>query len=180
MMQVEESPDVRRWWMQETDQEVARGCCDSFALGMHPHTPFPDTFICICELAGTLCQHWHRPAQGSSSVWPSWNNAIANWTDATFICVIGSELVQKHVGEGARMVRELFEMARSKKVCIIFLDEVDAIGGAHFDDGAGGDNEIQCTMLELINQLDGFDPRGKIKVLMATNRFVGTVLLLIH
>ena len=68
--------------------------------------------------------------------------------------MIGSELVQKYVGEGARMVRELFEMARSKKACIIFFDEVDAIGGARFDDGAGGDNEVQRTMLELINQLD--------------------------
>lgn len=97
---------------------------------------------------------------------------MANRTDATFIRVIGSELVQKYVGEGARMVRELFEMARSKKACIIFFDEVDAIGGARFDDGAGGDNEVQRTMLELINQLDGFDPRGNIKVLMATNRFV--------
>jgi 26S proteasome regulatory subunit T1 len=98
--------------------------------------------------------------------------AVANRTDATFIRVIGSELVQKYVGEGARMVRELFEMARSKKACIIFFDEVDAIGGARFDDGAGGDNEVQRTMLELINQLDGFDPRGNIKVLMATNRYV--------
>lgn len=63
------------------------------------------------------------------------------------------------------MVRELFEMARSKKACLIFFDEIDAIGGARFDDGAGGDNEVQRTMLELINQLDGFDPRGNIKVL---------------
>jgi len=84
--------------------------------------------------------------------------------------VIGSELVQKYVGEGARMVRELFEMARSRNACIIFFDEIDAIGGARFDDGAGGDNEVQRTMLELINQLDGFDARGNIKVLMATNR----------
>jgi len=96
--------------------------------------------------------------------------AVANRTDACFIRVIGSELVQKYVGEGARMVRELFQMARTKKACIIFFDEIDAIGGARFDDGAGGDNEVQRTMLELINQLDGFDPRGNIKVLMATNR----------
>merc|ERR1712147_391224 len=96
--------------------------------------------------------------------------AVANRTDACFIRVIGSELVQKYVGEGARMVRELFEMARSKKACIIFFDEIDAVGGARFDDGAGGDNEVQRTMLELINQLDGFDARGNIKVLMATNR----------
>ncbi|XP_065842762.1 26S proteasome regulatory subunit 7 [Oscarella lobularis] len=96
--------------------------------------------------------------------------AVANRTDACFIRVIGSELVQKYVGEGARMVRELFEMARTKKACIVFFDEIDAIGGTRFDDGAGGDNEVQRTMLELINQLDGFDPRGNIKVLMATNR----------
>ncbi|CDH14707.1 26S protease regulatory subunit 7 homolog [Zygosaccharomyces bailii ISA1307] len=96
--------------------------------------------------------------------------AVANRTDATFIRVIGSELVQKYVGEGARMVRELFEMARTKKACIIFFDEIDAVGGARFDDGAGGDNEVQRTMLELITQLDGFDPRGNIKVMFATNR----------
>lgn len=126
--------------------------------------------------------------------------AVANRTDACFIRVIGSELVQKYVGEGARMVRELFEMARSKKgtylaiplsqhscihlanssllliiiafliACLIFFDEIDAVGGARHDDGQGGDNEVQRTMLELINQLDGFDARGNIKVLMATNR----------
>eukprot|EP00730_Choanoeca_flexa_P016514 TRINITY_DN7822_c0_g1_i2.p1 TRINITY_DN7822_c0_g1~~TRINITY_DN7822_c0_g1_i2.p1 ORF type:complete len:438 (+),score=115.58 TRINITY_DN7822_c0_g1_i2:79-1392(+) len=96
--------------------------------------------------------------------------AVANRTDAAFIRVIGSELVQKYVGEGARMVREIFELARTKKAAIIFFDEVDAIGGARVDDGAGGDNEVQRTMLELITQLDGFDARGNIKVLMATNR----------
>ena len=96
--------------------------------------------------------------------------AVANRTDACFIRVIGSELVQKYVGEGARMVRELFQMARSKKACIIFFDEVDAIGGTRHDDSGGGDNEVQRTMLEIVNQLDGFDSRGNIKVLMATNR----------
>jgi 26S proteasome regulatory subunit T1 len=94
--------------------------------------------------------------------------AVANRTDAAFIRVIGSELVQRYVGEGARMVRELFQMARSKKACIIFFDEVDAIGGTRFD--GDGDNEVQRTMLEILNQLDGFDARGNIKVLMATNR----------
>lgn len=64
----------------------------------------------------------------------------------------------------------LLQMARSKKACIVFFDEVDAIGGARFDDGVGGDNEVQRTMLEIVNQLDGFDARGNIKVLMATNR----------
>merc|ERR1712224_521709 len=96
--------------------------------------------------------------------------AVANRTDACFIRVIGSELVQRYVGEGARMVRELFTLARPKKSCIIFFDEIDAVGGARFDDGAGGDNEVQRTMLELITQLDGFDARGNIKVMLATNR----------
>jgi 26S proteasome regulatory subunit T1 len=90
--------------------------------------------------------------------------ACANRTDACFIRVVGSELVQKYVGEGARMVREMFQMARSKKACLIFFDEVDSIGGARFDDGQGGDNEVQRTMLEIVNQLDGFDARGNIKV----------------
>lgn len=94
--------------------------------------------------------------------------AVANRTDACFIRVIGSELVQKYVGEGARMVREIFDLAKTKKACIIFFDEVDAFGGTRFEDGS--DNEVQRTMLELINQLDGFDMRGNIKVLMATNR----------
>lgn len=96
--------------------------------------------------------------------------ACANGTDATFIRVIGSELVQKYVGEGARMVRELFQMAKSKKACIIFFDEVDAIGGSRTGGDGHNDNEVQRTMLEIVNQLDGFDKRGNIKVLMATNR----------
>ena len=93
--------------------------------------------------------------------------AVANRTDACFIRVIGSELVQRYVGEGARMVREIFTMARSKKSCIIFFDEIDAVGGARFGEG---DSEVQRTMLEIVNQLDGFDSRGNVKVLMATNR----------
>ena len=68
-------------------------------------------------------------------------------------------------------------MARSKKACIVFFDEVDAIGGARFDDGVGGDNEVQRTMLEIVNQLDGFDARGNIKVLMATNRLVDLAII---
>jgi len=97
--------------------------------------------------------------------------AVANRTDACFIRVIGSELVQKYVGEGARMVRELFVMARSKKACIVFFDEVDAIGGSRSgSDDNGSDNEVQRTMLQIVTELDGFDARGNIKVLMATNR----------
>lgn len=93
--------------------------------------------------------------------------AVANRTDACFIRVLGSELVQRYIGEGARMIREMFQLARTKKACIMFFDEIDSIGGSR---GGEGDGEIQRTMLELVNQLDGFDNCGNIKVLMATNR----------
>lgn len=96
--------------------------------------------------------------------------AVANRTESVFIRVIGSELVQKYIGEGARMVREIFQMARAKKSCIIFFDEVDAFGGARFGGADGAEHEVQRTMLELITQLDGSDSRGNVKVLMATNR----------
>lgn len=97
--------------------------------------------------------------------------AVAHHTDCTFIRVSGSELVQKYIGEGSRMVRELFVMAREHAPSIIFMDEVDSIGSARMDtSGGSGDSEVQRTMLELLNQLDGFEATNKIKVLMATNR----------
>lgn len=97
--------------------------------------------------------------------------AVAHHTDCTFIRVSGGELVQKYIGEGSRMVRELFVMAREHAPSIIFMDEVDSIGSARTDNsGGGGDSEVQRTMLELLNQLDGFEATNKIKVLMATNR----------
>ena len=97
--------------------------------------------------------------------------AVAHHTDCTFIRVSGSELVQKYIGEGSRMVRELFVMAREHQPSIIFMDEIDSIGSARMDGGSGnGDSEVQRTMLELLNQLDGFEATNKIKVLMATNR----------
>uniref|UniRef100_A0A8C9IYA6 26S proteasome regulatory subunit 7 n=1 Tax=Piliocolobus tephrosceles TaxID=591936 RepID=A0A8C9IYA6_9PRIM len=151
MMQVEEKPDVT--------YSDAGGCKEQIEkLREVVETPLlhPERFVNLGI----------EPPKGVLLFGPP----IANGTDACFIRVIGSELVQKYVGEGARMVRELFEMARTKKACLIFFDEIDAIGGARFDDGAGGDNEVQRAMLELMNQLDGFDPRGNIKVLMATNR----------
>mmetsp|Transcript_49435 Transcript_49435/g.60688 ORF Transcript_49435/g.60688 Transcript_49435/m.60688 type:complete len:393 (-) Transcript_49435:387-1565(-) len=96
--------------------------------------------------------------------------AVAHHTDCCFIRVSGSELVQKYIGEGARMVRELFVLAREHAPSIIFMDEVDSIGGARIEGRRGGDSEVQRTMLELLNQLDGFEPAQNIKILMATNR----------
>jgi len=96
--------------------------------------------------------------------------AVAHHTDCCFIRVSGSELVQKYIGEGSRMVRELFVMARKHAPSLIFMDEIDSIGGKRLGGSKGGDSEVQRTMLELLNQLDGFEPTQNIKVLMATNR----------
>jgi len=98
--------------------------------------------------------------------------AVAHHTDCKFIRVSGSELVQKYIGEGSRMVRELFVMAREHAPSIIFMDEIDSIGSSRLESGGsgGGDSEVQRTMLELLNQLDGFEATQNIKVIMATNR----------
>jgi len=97
--------------------------------------------------------------------------AVAHHTACCFIRVSGSELVQKYIGEGSRMVRELFVMAREHAPSIIFMDEIDSIGSQRSESGdSGGDSEVQRTMLELLNQLDGFEAKQDIKVIMATNR----------
>jgi len=96
--------------------------------------------------------------------------AVANQTSATFLRVVGSELIQKYLGDGPKLVRELFRVADDLAPSIVFIDEIDAIGTKRYDSTSGGEREIQRTMLELLNQLDGFDPRGDVKVLMATNR----------
>ncbi|CUV06518.1 unnamed protein product [Cryptosporidium hominis] len=95
--------------------------------------------------------------------------AVAHHTDCTFIRVSGSELVQKYIGEGSRMVRELFVMAREHAPSLIFMDEIDSIGSQRTE-GESGDSEVQRTMLELLNQLDGFESTQNIKIIMATNR----------
>lgn len=96
--------------------------------------------------------------------------AVAHHTQCCFIRVSGGELVQKYIGEGSRMVRELFVMAREHAPSIIFMDEIDSIGSSRVDGEQGGDSEVQRTMLELLNQLDGFEATQNIKVIMATNR----------
>jgi proteasome regulatory subunit len=96
--------------------------------------------------------------------------AVAHETHATFIRVIGSELVQKYIGEGARMVREMFELAREKAPSIVFIDELDAIGARRMDTSTSGDREVHRTLVQLLAEIDGFDPRGDVKILAATNR----------
>lgn len=96
--------------------------------------------------------------------------AVANQTSATFLRVVGSELIQKYLGEGPKLVRELFRVAQEHSPSIVFIDEIDAIGTKRYDANSGGEREIQRTMLELLNQLDGFDSQTEVKVIMATNR----------
>jgi proteasome regulatory subunit len=96
--------------------------------------------------------------------------AVANSTEATFLRVVGSEFVQKYIGEGARIVRELFEMAKMESPTIIFIDELDAIGARRLDGATSGDREVQRTLMQLLAEMDGFDPRGEVKLIAATNR----------
>ncbi|ACS33910.1 proteasome-activating nucleotidase [Thermococcus gammatolerans] len=96
--------------------------------------------------------------------------AVANHVNATFIRVVGSELVRKFIGEGARLVHELFEMAKEKAPTIIFIDEIDAIGAKRMDETTGGEREVNRTLMQLLAEMDGFDPRGNVKVIAATNR----------
>ncbi|XP_040582382.2 uncharacterized protein [Lepeophtheirus salmonis] len=95
--------------------------------------------------------------------------AVANATSATFLRIVGSELVKKYLGEGPKLVRDVFKMAEDCAPSIIFIDEIDAIGRKRRNVSSSGGQEIQRTLLELLNQLDGFDKKADIKVIMATN-----------
>jgi len=96
--------------------------------------------------------------------------AVASATKATFIRLVGSELVQKYIGEGARLVRELFELAREKSPSIIFIDELDSVGAKRMDVATSGDREVQRTLMQLLSELDGFTPTSDVKIIGATNR----------
>jgi len=109
---------------------------------------------------------WGPPGTGKTMM----AKAVAHHTTATFIRVVGSEFVQKYLGEGPRMVRDVFRLARENAPAIIFIDEVDAIATKRFDAQHGADREVQRILLELLNQMDGFDQTVNVKVIMATNR----------
>ncbi len=96
--------------------------------------------------------------------------AVAHHTNATFVRLVGSELVQKYIGEGARLVRELFQMAREKAPTIIFIDEVDSIGAKRLEVATSGDREVQRTLMQLLAEMDGFEPLSNVKIIAATNR----------
>ncbi|WP_281194550.1 proteasome-activating nucleotidase [Halorubrum sp. F4] len=97
--------------------------------------------------------------------------AVANESDATFIKMAGSELVRKFIGEGSRLVRDLFELAADREPAVIFIDEIDAVASKRTDSKTSGDAEVQRTMMQLLSEMDGFDERGEIRIIAATNRF---------
>ena len=96
--------------------------------------------------------------------------AVANKTNATFIKIVASEFVNKYLGEGSRIVRDVFDMAKEKTPAIIFIDEIDAIGTKRVGNSEGADREVQRTLMQLLAELDGFDSRGDIGIIGATNR----------
>lgn len=96
--------------------------------------------------------------------------AVAGETNATFIRIVGSELVKKYIGEGAKLVRQVFNLAREESPSIIFIDEIDAISSKRMKQTTGGDREVNRTMMQLLSELDGFDPRGDVRIIGATNR----------
>jgi proteasome regulatory subunit len=96
--------------------------------------------------------------------------AVAHETNAYFLRVVGSELVQKYIGEGARLVRELFDLAKKKSPTIIFIDEIDAVGASRTEATTSGDREVQRTLMQLLAGMDGFERRGDVKIIGATNR----------
>jgi len=96
--------------------------------------------------------------------------AVAATLDSNFLKVVSSAIIEKYIGESSRMVREMFAYAKTNQPCVIFLDEIDAIGGKRSSDSTSSDREVQRTLMELLNQMDGFEDLGKVKVIMATNR----------
>lgn len=96
--------------------------------------------------------------------------ALASNISATFLKVVASAIVDKYIGESARVIREMFGFAKDHQPCVIFMDEIDAIGGSRFSEGTSADREIQRTLMELLNQMDGFEEQGQVKMVMATNR----------
>lgn len=161
MMQVQEKPDV-------TFSDI--GGYDSQKQEMREAVELPLTYpelytqIGIDPPKGVLM--YGPPGTGKTMM----AKAVANSTTATFIRVVGSEFVQKYLGEGPRMVRDVFKLARENQPAIVFIDEVDSIATKRFDAQTGADREVQRVLIELLNQMDGFEQSTNVKVIMSTNR----------
>ncbi|KAH8270320.1 hypothetical protein KR018_007864 [Drosophila ironensis] len=126
----------------------------------------PEIFLRVGISPPKGCLLYGPPGTGKTLL----ARAIASQLDANFLKVVSSAIVDKYIGESARLIREMFAYARDHQPCIIFMDEIDAIGGRRFSEGTSADREIQRTLMELLNQMDGFDALGQVKMIMATNR----------
>lgn len=126
----------------------------------------PELFLRVGVVPPKGCLLYGPPGTGKTLL----ARAVASQLDCNFLKVVSSAIVDKYIGESARMIREMFQYARDHQPCIIFMDEIDAIGGKRFSEGTSADREIQRTLMELLNQMDGFDALGQVKIIMATNR----------
>eukprot|EP00056_Hartaetosiga_gracilis_P016244 m.4441 g.4441 ORF g.4441 m.4441 type:complete len:417 (+) comp3883_c0_seq1:70-1320(+) len=126
----------------------------------------PELFLRVGVQPPKGCLLYGPPGTGKTLL----ARAVASNVEANFLKVVSSAIVDKYIGESARLIREMFAYARDHEPCIIFMDEIDAIGGRRFSEGSSSDREIQRTLMELLHQMDGFDVLGKVKLIMATNR----------
>ncbi|XP_071833524.1 26S proteasome regulatory subunit 10B [Apostichopus japonicus] len=126
----------------------------------------PELFMRVGITPPKGCLLYGPPGTGKTLL----ARAVASQLDANFLKVVSSAIVDKYIGESARLIREMFAYAKDHEPCVIFMDEIDAIGGRRFSEGTSADREIQRTLMELLNQMDGFDKLGKVKMIMATNR----------
>ncbi|WP_256299090.1 proteasome-activating nucleotidase Pan1 [Haloarchaeobius salinus] len=162
VMEVTESPEVSYGdigGLEEQMQEVRE------TVEMPLEKPEMFTEVGIDPPSGVLLHG--PPGTGKTML----AKAVANETDATFIKMAGSELVHKFIGEGAKLVRDLFQVARDHEPAVIFIDEIDAIAAKRTESKTSGDAEVQRTMMQLLSEMDGFEERGDIRIIAATNRF---------
>uniref|UniRef100_A0AAY5LAY5 AAA+ ATPase domain-containing protein n=1 Tax=Esox lucius TaxID=8010 RepID=A0AAY5LAY5_ESOLU len=126
----------------------------------------PELFLRVGIIPPKGCLLYGPPGTGKTLL----ARAVASQLDCNFLKVVSSSIVDKYIGESARLIREMFNYARDHQPCIIFMDEIDAIGGRRFSEGTSADREIQRTLMELLNQMDGFETLHRVKMIMATNR----------
>jgi proteasome regulatory subunit len=162
VMQIDHSPDVAYediGGLEEQMNEVR----ETVEMPLQSPEMFSD--VGITPPSGVLL--YGPPGTGKTLL----AKAVANQTDATFIKMAGSELVHKFIGEGAKLVRDLFEVARENQPAVLFIDEIDAIAATRTDSKTSGDAEVQRTMMQLLSEMDGFEERGEVRIIAATNRF---------
>ncbi|MDR9381915.1 MAG: proteasome-activating nucleotidase, partial [Natronomonas sp.] len=162
VMQVDQSPDVSYADIGGIDEQMEE-VRETVEMPIESPEMFDE--VGIDPPSGVLL--YGPPGTGKTML----AKAVANQTDATFIKMAGSELVHKFIGEGAKLVRDLFELARQQEPAVVFIDEIDAIAAKRTESKTSGDAEVQRTMMQLLAEMDGFEERGQISIIAATNRF---------